>query len=58
MNVPVFSIIIPAYNIDKYITDCLESLSAQTLDREYFEVIKDPGSVRGYLLSALTMDTI
>lgn len=39
MNMPMISIIIPAYNIDQYISDCLESICVQTLDKKFFEVI-------------------
>lgn len=36
---PVFSIIIPAFNEEKYIKECLDSLAYQALDKTLFEVI-------------------
>lgn len=43
MNVPVFSIIIPVYNVEKYISECLNSVYSQEF--EAFEVIAiDDGS--------------
>lgn len=34
-----FSIIIPNYNKEKYIKDCLNSIYSQTLDKKYYEVL-------------------
>ncbi|MCH7541578.1 glycosyltransferase [Patescibacteria group bacterium] len=36
---PLISVVIPAYNEEKYLPDCLESLDNQTLPREKYEVI-------------------
>jgi poly(ribitol-phosphate) beta-N-acetylglucosaminyltransferase len=36
---PIFSIIIPTFNIENYIVECLQSIEAQTLSREKFELI-------------------
>jgi poly(ribitol-phosphate) beta-N-acetylglucosaminyltransferase len=36
---PVFSIIIPTFNIEHCIVECLQSIEAQTLSREKFELI-------------------
>lgn len=36
---PVFSVIVPAFNEEKYIKECLDSLASQTLDKTLFEVI-------------------
>ena len=36
---PVFSIIIPTFNIENCIVECLQSIGAQTLNREKFELI-------------------
>jgi poly(ribitol-phosphate) beta-N-acetylglucosaminyltransferase len=36
---PIFSIIIPTFNIEHYIVECLQSIEAQTLSREKFELI-------------------
>lgn len=54
---PVFSIIIPAYNADKYIIECLESIKDQTF-QDYEVLIIDDGSddntsllVRRYITS-------
>lgn len=35
----ILSIILPCYNVDKYITDCLNSLYNQDLDEDLYEVI-------------------
>jgi poly(ribitol-phosphate) beta-N-acetylglucosaminyltransferase len=36
---PIFSIIIPTYNLEHFIVDCLQSIEAQTINREKFELI-------------------
>tara|TARA_B100000686_G_C16695597_1_gene920306 strand:- start:77 stop:1144 length:1068 start_codon:yes stop_codon:yes gene_type:complete len=36
---PLFSIIIPTFNLEPYITDCLESIESQTISKESFELI-------------------
>ena len=36
---PIFSIIIPVYNVYKYLSDCLESIFNQDLDKSFYEVI-------------------
>jgi poly(ribitol-phosphate) beta-N-acetylglucosaminyltransferase len=36
---PVFSIIIPTYNLELCIVECLQSIEAQTISREKFELI-------------------
>jgi glycosyltransferase involved in cell wall biosynthesis len=36
---PLISVIIPVYNIEKYISKCLDSVLNQTLDRDKYEVI-------------------
>lgn len=42
---PLISVIVPAYNQDKYIGRCLRSLMSQVLPREHFEIIViDDGS--------------
>lgn len=38
------SIVIPAYNVDKYISKCLDSLVNQTTDKKYEILIIDDGS--------------
>lgn len=44
MNNPLISIIIPAYNVEQYLTDCLSSIEQQTYQN--FEVILiDDGSI-------------
>lgn len=39
MPSPIISVIIPAYNVDEYISECLESLVRQSLAQDFFEVI-------------------
>ena len=39
-NYCYLSIIIPVYNVEKYILPCLESVFRQGLDENIFEVIK------------------
>ena len=42
---PLFSIIVPTFNLEPYITDCLESIESQTISKESFElIIVDDGS--------------
>lgn len=42
------SIIVPVYNIENYIGDCLESLCNQNIDKEEYEIIViDDGSIDG-----------
>lgn len=36
---PLISVIIPAYNEEKFLSKCLDSLRKQDLDKKYFEVI-------------------
>lgn len=44
-NAPTYSVIIPAYNAETTIGECLEALSHQTLPREFYEVVVvDDGS--------------
>ena len=33
------SVIVPVYNVDKYVEKCLDSLVNQTFDPSYFQVI-------------------
>jgi len=39
MKKPILSVIIPAHNEEAFIGKCLDSLSKQTLEKKYFEVI-------------------
>lgn len=39
MNDPFFSIIVPVYNVEKYIYECLESLYRQDIEIKLYEVI-------------------
>ena len=48
MNVPFISIITPCYNIEKYVSKCIDSLSAQTFKNLEFIFIND-GSTDGTL---------
>lgn len=42
---PLFSIIIPVYNVEKYLSECLESVFRQSLDENKYEIILvDDGS--------------
>ena len=44
--IPLLSIVVPIYNVEPYLAECLKSLAAQTL--EDFEVIMvDDGSLDG-----------
>lgn len=52
MSVPIISIVVPVYNTEKYLDQCLESLSAQT-ERNLEIVVVDDGSTDG---SALICD--
>jgi glycosyltransferase involved in cell wall biosynthesis len=36
---PLFSIVVPTFNLDSYITDCLASIESQTISKENFELI-------------------
>lgn len=48
MTAPDVSVVVPVYNTMPYLVDCLESLLAQTLKRDRFEVIAvDDGSTDG-----------
>lgn len=38
-STPLISVIIPAYNEERFLGKCLESLLKQDLDRKYFEVV-------------------
>ena len=46
---PFFSIIIPAYNVEKYITQCLESLLNQTFPSLEIIVVDDGSLDRTFL---------
>lgn len=35
----ILSIIVPVYNVEKYIKQCLESIVSQNVDKDYYEVI-------------------
>lgn len=48
---PTFSIIIPLYNCQRYIAQCLESLKAQTLG-DFEAIIVDDGSTDGGMAAA------
>ncbi|MBM3805582.1 MAG: glycosyltransferase family 2 protein [Actinobacteria bacterium] len=39
MTQPVISVIVAAYNQERYISRCLRSLIAQTIDRDKFEIV-------------------
>jgi glycosyltransferase involved in cell wall biosynthesis len=43
MKQPFFSILIPVYNVEKYMNECLDSIIAQTFD-DYEVIIVDDGS--------------
>lgn len=43
MNAPLFSIIIPVYNVEKYLSTCLESVFAQSF-KDYEILLIDDGS--------------
>lgn len=43
MSVPIISIVVPVYNTEKYIDQCLESLSAQT-EKNIEIIVVDDGS--------------
>ena len=40
---PLLSILVPAYNVERYITDCLEHIVAQ-MDRQHELIVLDDGS--------------
>ena len=43
--IPMFSIIIPVYNVERYLSECLESVFRQTIDKEKYEIVLvDDGS--------------
>lgn len=39
MNQPLISVIVPCYNVEKQIDRCLKSLTEQTLDKSFYEII-------------------
>ena len=43
---PKVSIIIPMYNVEKYITDCLESIVSQTFSEWEVVMVNDGSSDR------------
>lgn len=43
MSVPIISIVVPVYNTEKYLDQCLESLSAQT-EKNIEIIVVDDGS--------------
>ena len=43
MNIPFFSILIPVYNVERYLEDCLESVLAQSFS-DYKVILIDDGS--------------
>lgn len=43
MNIPFFSILIPVYNVERYLEDCLESVLAQSFS-DYEVILIDDGS--------------
>lgn len=44
--IPLLSVVVPFYNVEPYITECLKSLAAQTLD-DIEVILVDDGSVDG-----------
>ncbi|MEV0380156.1 glycosyltransferase family 2 protein [Nonomuraea sp. NPDC050643] len=44
--IPLLSIVVPVYNVEPYITECLKSLAAQTLE-DLEVILVDDGSVDG-----------
>ncbi|MGP4095643.1 glycosyltransferase family 2 protein [Nonomuraea sp. KM90] len=44
--IPLLSVVVPFYNVEPYITECLKSLAAQTLD-DLEVILVDDGSVDG-----------
>ena len=46
MSLPFFSILVPVYNVKRYLDECLESLTSQTFD-DYEVVLVDDGSTDG-----------
>lgn len=39
MNQPLISVIVPCFNVEKQIDRCLKSLTEQTLDKSFYEII-------------------
>ena len=39
MNIPKLSIIVPVYNVEKYVEKCLKSLIEQNIDKKCFEIL-------------------
>lgn len=46
-TIPAVSIIVPMYNVEKYIGDCLESILNQTFDDYEVIVVDDCSNDRG-----------
>ena len=42
----MISVIVPVYNVEKYLRQCLESLSAQTLDDIEVIIVDDATNMR------------
>ena len=47
-NIPKISVIVPVYNVEKYLSACLESLAAQTL--EEVEIVANVHSLADFLI--------
>ena len=43
MNIPQISVIVPVYNVEKYLTQCIESILSQTY-QEFELLLIDDGS--------------
>ena len=52
-STPLFSIIIPVYNVESYLAQCLDSLLAQTLD-DFEAIVVDDVSTDGSKALALS----